>query len=71
MATEPRALGLGGLADALGSGLSSCKGVRVQVPPSALEKLAFLRVFCFLALVFVLLIETDLHMKRYDFCGKW
>ena len=23
------------LADALGSGLSSCKGVRVQVPPSA------------------------------------
>ena len=26
------------LADALGSGLSSRKGVRVQVPPSALKK---------------------------------
>lgn len=26
------------LADALGSGLSSCKGVRVQVPPSALTR---------------------------------
>ena len=33
------------LADALGSGLSSCKGVRVQVPPSALKKLAVMRVF--------------------------
>jgi hypothetical protein len=43
------------LADALGSGLSSCKGVRVQVPPSAhslsldvgqfREKLAAMRVF--------------------------
>ena len=35
------------LADALGSGLSSCKGVRVQVPPSALKKTRILRVFLF------------------------
>ncbi len=33
------------LADALGSGLSSCKGVRVQVPPSAPEKPVEIRVF--------------------------
>lgn len=38
------------LADALGSGLSSCKGVRVQVPPSALKKLAFSGFFVLLAL---------------------
>jgi hypothetical protein len=41
------------LADALGSGLSERKLVRVQVPPSALpmvagQKLAERRVFCFL-----------------------
>ena len=35
------------LADALGSGLSSCKGVRVQVPPSAPKKLVEIRVFYF------------------------
>ena len=34
------------LADALGSGLSSRKGVRVQVPPSAPGRPAEMRVFC-------------------------
>jgi hypothetical protein len=56
------------LADALGSGLSGRKLVRVQVPPSALpvvvrQKLAERRVFCFFLLHFQAKNRVNVLMK--------